>query len=178
MPRSSELVFRKDSLDSIPPPLLEFGYLVRTGRPGDEKAWLDLTEGRRLLGLTARDFVRRVLQAPDYDPRGLVFVTIGSRPAGIALAVCSGPGSTAGRLVLFAVKLPHRGRGLGRFLVWRALEYLKELGCVSCETSVRPSQREACRLLRSVGFVRVNANRHGDKDTRWTNRKQQLRARK
>jgi len=165
MSRLPGLVMQRDGLARLPATALEFGYLVRACRPGDENTWHDIGEGRPLLGWTAARFSREVLNSRDFDPSGLFFVTYGSRPAGVACAWKRSGGGKVGELRFLAVKKSHRGKGLGSFLVVKVLEYLRKAGCRSCEARLNVSQARALKALLSLGFRPACAGR-GDK-ARW-----------
>ena len=55
----------------------------------------------------------------------------------------------------FAIRPDHRGAGLGRWMLGRALEGARLRGCSAARLEVRASNRAAIRLYENDGFVQV-----------------------
>ena len=90
---------------------------------------------------------------PRFDPRGLFFVTIGSRAVGTACAWRATADETrAGILDMTVVSAAHQGRGLGKFLTFKVLEYFQSRGFSECTLTTDDWRTSAIRCYLSLGF--------------------------
>jgi mycothiol synthase len=158
MPKSSQLQMRRTRLDDLPHYALEFGYLLRTCRPGDDEVWCEVTLGHTYDGWNAERVRSQLLTAPQFDPCGLFFVTIGSRAAGTAIAWHSDlHNRKTGELRLLIVRKEHRGKGLGKFLGMKALQYFRDKGFSEVVARIDADRLPAIRTYLALGFEPVYA---------------------
>jgi len=166
MPKPPQLQMRRARLDDLPRCALEFGYLLRTCRPGDDEVWCEVTLGHTYDGWNAEKVRSRLLSAPQFDPRGLFFVTIGSRAAGTAMAWHSDlHHRKTGELRLLIVRKEHRGKGLGKFLGMKVLQYFRDKGASEVEVRIDDDRIPAIRTYLALGFEPVYAA--GGDSQRW-----------
>ena len=148
-----QLVMRREGFGALPRVRMEFGYLVRTYRPGDAELWCRLAEGNIGKGWKPERFVKEILGAPQFDPRGLFFVTFGSRAAGTALAWRAAlEENGTGDFAAIAVAKHHRGRGVGGFLTVKVLEYLRDAGFSACRLRLDETRLAAVKACLRIGF--------------------------
>ena len=157
MAKPPRMLMRREGFEDLPRARLEFGYLARTYREGDHEIWCEVTRGHTYDGWTPRKFARNVLKSPRFDPEGLFFVTYGSRAAGTVYAWPRSNGNKSGVLRLLVVRSEHRGRGVGRFLAIRALEYFRDHGFAAAEIEVDRTRLAAIKLCLELGFRPVCA---------------------
>jgi ribosomal protein S18 acetylase RimI-like enzyme len=158
MAKLPRLLMRREGFENLPLVRLEFGYLLRIYREGDHEIWCEVTSGHTYDGWTPKKFLRGVLRSPRFDPQGLFFVTFGSRAAGTVCAWTGGRDKTTGVLRLLVVKGEHRGRGVGRFLAVKAMEYFRDHGLTACEIEVDRTRLAAIKLCLELGFRPVCAD--------------------
>jgi GNAT superfamily N-acetyltransferase len=141
------------------------GYVVRSYRPGDESGWASVraTAFGRSAPPTAefweQDF-RGVQFRTDFDPGGFFFAqTLDDTEqvvgicAGIAAPRRPAPhGAGVGIIGWTGVNPEHRGRGLGRVLFARSLDYLARRGVTYCEVGTQYYRTAAVRMYESFGF--------------------------
>jgi len=160
-----ELVMRRDTLSDLPPVSVEFGYLLRTYRPGDGTLWCSIaSDGADGVWTPAR-FKAEILESPHFDPRSILFITLGSRPAGAAAVLRPHGDGGAAVLHLVAVRKEHRRKGIGRFLIVKALEYARSSGSTACTVRADGRRAEAIKLCLEVGFR--PEYRHETHRTQW-----------
>jgi len=159
-------VMRREGFAGIPRPSIEFGYLVRTYRPGDDRFWHAIVERNFDGNWSVERFRKEIIETRQFDPRGLIFVTFGSRPAGTVCAWRSGPAERhVGTLRMMAVKPEHRGKEIGRFLTVKALEYFRDSGFSSVELSLDDSWLAAIKIYLASGFRPILT--HESHSPRW-----------
>jgi mycothiol synthase len=161
-----QLLMRRDTLSDLPRVSIEFGYLLRTYRPGDDALWCSITDGGAGETWTRARFRTEILGSPGFDPRSILFVTLGSRPVGTAAGWRLSPrnGDTA-LLSMLAVRNEHRRKGIGRFLIVKALEYMRSAGFTSCVVKADDECIEAIECYMAVGFRPEYA--HESHRSRW-----------
>ena len=138
---------------------MEFGYLLRSARSGDDEVWCQVTDGHTYDGWNPDKFRSEVLHAPQFDPHGLFFVTMGSRAAGTACAWIPRPGERdIGVLRLLVVKEEHRRKGIGGFLALQVLRYFKNRGFRACQAEIKDHGLAGIKTFLSLGFTPVCAN--------------------
>ena len=115
-----------ESVSALLPP----DYGLRTFRPGDEPAWLDLLLSGEL-GHWDRERLDLLLANEEVGtPRdGIFFVTVDDRPVGTASTqLHPGPDGTEAELGWVVVAPEHRGHGLGMVVCRAVLGYIQSLG--------------------------------------------------
>ncbi|MCD6405756.1 MAG: GNAT family N-acetyltransferase [Planctomycetes bacterium] len=166
MAQTPQLAMRHENLGGLLCPKPAFGYLCRTYRPGDATFWCEIMEGNIGEQWTPEKFERAISRAPQFDPKGLFFVTYGSRPAGTACAWLKAPGEKeTGTLHMVAVKDEHRGRALGSYLTLRVLQYFVDRGFSACNLTTDDWRIPAIKTYLNLGFRPVHS--HESHRKRW-----------
>ena len=72
-------------------------------------------------------------------------------------------------IINIAVAAAHRGRGLGKQLLGRLLDFGRACGCRQARLEVRPSNRAALALYRGAGFrvIAVRQGYYGGREDGW-----------
>ena len=92
-----------------------------------------------------------------WEPLAFIEAT-GAVVAVLALA----HGKHVTEIVNLAVDVGHQGRGVGTEVVAAALDRCRQLGAISVELTVNPSNETAARLYRRVGFAPTGEVRDGE----------------
>jgi len=133
----------------------------------DEELWIKIRnaafedyEGKDFRPQTMKDMEIRE-KDPNFDPEGMFIAEVRAKPVGIAEAfVDKKREEKKGFIHNLGVVPEFRRRGLGRGLVNKALESLKERGMETAEAEWVRGDRPACKLFESMGFslIRVNSD--------------------
>jgi len=166
LPKIPQLAMKRGRLDDVPDVAIPEGYTWRTFREDDEAAWCEIIEGNIGEGWTADKFELAIFTAPQFDPDGLFLAFLGDEPAGTSCAWRKSPDETAqGILHMLAVREAHRNRGLGTFLTFKVLEYLRERGFKSCFLTTDDDRLAAIKVYLNLGFEPVYT--HENHPPRW-----------
>ena len=146
-------------LEDLPPVELPPTYTIRTYRPGDQAAFVQI-KNRVFVGAvaagrdwTVADFQRGFLDSPHFHPERIFFAIHNGEPVGTASAWATAhEGREVGLMHWVAVMPEHRGRGLGKALNVRALHRLAELGYREAVLNTGERREAAVRLYYSLGF--------------------------
>ena len=135
------------------------GYKSRTYRPGDEAGWARCinrayeTE-RDKANWTAQKVMKSFVGSPSFMPDGCFFVTKDEEIVGACMAWREpSEGPRRGRLHWLGVDPDHRGKGIGKFLAVRVVEYLLSHGLDSIYLVTSYTYTKAIPLYKSIGFV-------------------------
>jgi mycothiol synthase len=142
---------RFDTVMAPQPPL---GYGLRTFRPGDEDAWVDLLLTGEF-GMWDRPRLDRMIagdRAP-LPPAGIFFVTYGTRLVGTACTFLydSEAGGIA-ELGWVVVHPRHRGHGLGRQVCRAVLGFVRSLEYRYAYLLTEDFRRPAIKMYLALGF--------------------------
>jgi ribosomal protein S18 acetylase RimI-like enzyme len=154
MPRIAHLFMRRADLDRVPEPVLPPGpFSLRTYRPGDEKAWLEIIRGA-YGGEWGDDAFERCVRSDEaFLPERLFFVTWNGRPIGTAGAFQKlFHGDRTGYVHMMAVLPDFRKRGLGAALLNACLSYFSAQGWRDAVLDTESARVEAIRLYLRNGF--------------------------
>jgi uncharacterized protein (DUF952 family)/GNAT superfamily N-acetyltransferase len=140
--------------DELPPPLPPPCFELRTYRPGDEDAWLELLSSG-YFGPWDRARLDRMLaggRAP-MPLEGVFFVTAGDLPVGTACTFLHpGQAGAIPELGWVAVNPAHRGQGLGRLACLAVLNYVKKLGFRYIYLLTEDFRLPALKIYLELGF--------------------------
>lgn len=142
---------RFDQLGPVAPPI---GYALRTYRPGDEAAWIDLLSTGEF-GDWDRDRLDRMLAGERAPlPRdGIFFVTHDDQPVAAAcIFFHQSDQREVAELGWVVVHPDHRGRGLGRSICTTALNYAYDLGHRYVYLKTEAFRTAALAMYRRLGF--------------------------
>lgn len=143
----------RPDLDGIPEVDTPAGYTWRTFAAADEAAWCGIIEGNIGEGWTPDKFELAIFTAPQFDPEGLFLAFKGDEPAGTSCAWRKMPEETEqGILHMLAVRQAHRNRGLGTFLTFKILEYLRRRGFQCCQLTTDDERLAAIKIYLNLGF--------------------------
>lgn len=124
----------------------------------DEKRWIDVwnkvcTEFEELRALTVDDVIR-FESSPSFDINGLFLAEFNAQPVGLVYAqVDRFREERKGFIQSVKVVPEHRGKGIGRKLVERAIESFRKRGMERVEAVA--SKKEAIKLFEGMGFKQV-----------------------
>ena len=132
----------------------------------DEKVWLRVWneafedyEGDDFRPLTMKDVEIRE-KNPNFDPQGMFIAEMGAKPVGIVSAfVDKKREEKKGFIHNLGVLPKFRRKGIGRKLVNKAFQSLKERGMETAEAEWVRGYKPACKLFESMGFslIRVQS---------------------
>ena len=139
--------------EDMPEAAVPAGYLIRAYRHGDGAAWCRLVNEAIGGEWTEAGFQKEMDGAQDFEADDLFFAVGGEEVVGSTWALRreSFP-SGVGAVHMVAVAPEHRGRGLGRVLVLRALRRLREQGSVHVRLLTDDVRIPAINIYVSVGF--------------------------
>jgi GNAT superfamily N-acetyltransferase len=103
------------------------------------------------------ELMREISQSPDFLD-GATWLAVCYRPGrpefcGTIQGVCAN--GMCGSIQNIGVTVRHRGRGLGTFLLLKALEGFRAAGLISSSLEVTAANRDAVRLYQRLGFRHV-----------------------
>lgn len=141
--------------DAAPPD----GVTVRAFVPGlDEERWLELNnrifQGHPENGAWTMDDLRARMAQPWFDPGDVLMAEQRGNLAGFCWIKVEDRGETGrvGEIYVIGTAPRARGLGLGRFLLARALQHLRERGVRLAAIYVDESNGAALSLYESLGF--------------------------
>jgi mycothiol synthase len=144
----------------LPKRALPDGWTVR--EVGGEGEWEERVEVHREVWHPSRvtlEAYRRLREAPGYDPR-LDLVAVA--PDGKFGSYCTcwfDPQSRTGLFEPLGTRQAHRGKGLGKAVMYEGLRRLRELGAQTAfVTAIHDNEAARC-LYESAGFETVNRER-------------------
>jgi ribosomal protein S18 acetylase RimI-like enzyme len=152
------------SLTDMPPVAVPEGYRLRSYRPGDEQAWVDLinaafsTEKRTFEPLVRESFEG---EFPVSNGESREWILLAERVADGALGGTTTAweaeldGRRMGLVHWVAVDPAHRGRRLGEALLAAALHAMRERGHTEAFLNTNPALVAAVQLYERLGFVRA-----------------------
>jgi len=156
MSQYTQLRMRKSKLNDIrivdPPP----GYEVRSYMLGDEATWADIInasfgETKWNVEATRKELIDR----PQFNPKGLFFVTFHGRPVGTCCAWRLIDKPDAGYVHMLGVMPEHQGKGLGHVLVLHVLDYFKKGGFREAILDTDDFRAPAIKTYLKLGFEPV-----------------------
>jgi mycothiol synthase len=138
----------------LEPPQLSAGYVLRTYRPGDEEAWLEMLSAGEF-GVWDRSRLDRLLageRAP--MPReGIFFITQQDRPVGTASTfLYDGERGEHSELGWVAVHPMHRARGLALQACRAMLAFARDLGHAYTFLKTEEFRLAAIKTYLRLGF--------------------------
>jgi mycothiol synthase len=157
MTGDEQLIMRKegwDRLEDLPAPP---GYGLRTFRPADARAWLDICNPAIGTTWTEAEFGEKMLHVRWFSPDRVFIVTDGNgQPVGTACAWQDNEEEReAGYTHMVAVRPEHRGRGLGRVLMQQVLIWFRDHGFRSSLLNTDDFRLPAIALYQDLGFQPV-----------------------
>jgi mycothiol synthase len=146
---------RRAELEGVPEPVLPDGvFALRTYRPGDESAWIDVIR-RGYGGEWGEEAFERCVRSDDaFLPERLFFATHAERLVGTAGAFQKlFHGDRTGYVHMMAVLPEFRHRGLGTALLRVCLRYFKSQGWQDAVLDTEEGRLDAIRLYLQNGFA-------------------------
>lgn len=156
--------YQRRSLASAPAPSAPPGTWLRTLRPDESAAWLDLNnrafDGHPENGSwTSADMAWRLAASWSDLSRFVVLAEADSDQLLAGVWTKVEPGSTEGELYVVAVHPDHAGRGLGRVVVTEALRVLAGRHLDVASLYVDGDNARAVALYAAAGFVEQHVDR-------------------
>ena len=133
---------------------------IRSFQPGDEFSFRELNEAWIGKYFTIEEADRLVLEDPVakiLQPGGHILMAIVGQKA-IGCCALLANGAEEFELAKMAVLESERGRGIGRKLIERAIEYARNLGAARLYLETNRKLPNAIHLYESVGFRHVSPN--------------------
>lgn len=151
-PSQLRMVFTR--FEALEPPSPPPGYALRTYRPGDDDAWIELLNTGQF-GEWDHERLRAMLageRAP-LPREAIFFATRDDRPVGAA-CVFLWPlvDGEIGELGWVAVHPDHRGRGLGAVICRAALAFVRDRGLRYCYLGTEDFRLAAIKTYLRLGF--------------------------
>jgi mycothiol synthase len=156
-----QLQMRRPHLEDLPAVSLPDGYSLRTYRPGDERAWLEICNPAIGMGWDEAELRQKLLDIPWFAPERLFFVCYDGEPVGTACAWQRSAGEREeGYVHMVAVKPEHRGHKLGLALTLRVLRALRRYGFRQSILNTDDHRLPAIAVYRDLGFEPEVPNEH------------------
>jgi GNAT superfamily N-acetyltransferase len=146
----------RPTLDALPVYPLPEGFALRTYRPGDEQAWVDIhVDADRWNRITLETFWKEFGADPaPLAGRQFYLCDAAGLPVGTATGWFNHDyyGAAWGRIHWVALRPSHHGRGLSRPLLAAACWRMRELGHDKAYLVTSTARIPAINLYRSFGF--------------------------
>ncbi len=153
-PGTPQLRMWRDSLDDLAAVEPPSPYRIRSFRPGDEAAWVEIMARGIGPSWTLERWERDVRQAPCFEPESMFLATVGGRVVGAATAWSLDRWTSAiGYVHMVAVAPEHRGHKLGYWLTLRVLHRFQERGMRAAILDTDDFRLSAIVLYLRLGFV-------------------------
>lgn len=124
-----QLMMRRPNLEGLYEVDLPPSYRIRTYQHGDEEAWVDIMNESLGSGWTVSKCQKSLIRRPQFEPEGLLFITHKGSSVGTACAWREAVAEKEiGYVHMVGILKAHRGKRLGKGLVLKVLQYLKERG--------------------------------------------------
>ena len=155
---SSQLIMVRKDLEDIPDAPLPEGYRTRTYEDGDEHLLEPLFQQCFDFGWSADRIVKTFLEDRAFSPMRFCVLCRQDEVIGIAGAWEGHDRPGHGMVQPVAVMPPYRRKGLGRTLLVRVLQLLKQMGYSDAWLLTDDSHLGAIQLYLWAGFKPVSTN--------------------
>ena len=154
MRANRHLFMVRPNLDALPPVCLPKDFALRTYRPGDEAAWLEIIRMSFEEDQPADAFQRRIASDEAFRPERVLFSTFVEQPVGTVTAFQKlAHGDRTGYVHMLGVRPDFQKRGLGSALLRACLHYFRDQGWRDAVLDTEARRVPALRLYLAHGFL-------------------------
>lgn len=171
--QDQQIFLYRPTLANIPRFELPAGYIEQPNSDALLDSWVGLLND--VFGGYTIDQVRPQIDSPRWNPEQVKLVAKGNKLVALSMAWFEPElWPQSGFVFWVAVAKPHQGRGLGPFVLARALQYMAHNGLSDAVTYTKESMLPAVKMYLMCGFQPLLTGTTPDERTRWERTFQRL----